>query len=149
MALDWARPATRTPSSRTGRGGVILGEQAQRDGGHLLDVAGGRIDRMGAGDSGEVVEANLDPDRAPAAPVGGKARAQLIGHHAQRLAHHGGIVDVVVERPLARLRDNLARGADDAVVLEARAASQLDPEVWAEPLDKHAARARRRRPRAW
>ena len=50
----------------------------------------------------------------------------------------GGIVDVVVERPLARLGDDLARGADDAVVLEARAAAQLEPEVRAEALDEHA-----------
>ena len=48
------------------------------------------------------------------------------------------VVDVLVEGALARLRDHLARRADLAVVLEARAAAQLAPEIGAEALHQHA-----------
>ena len=92
---------------------------------------------MRASDRGEVVEAHLDADGAPAAPVRGEARAQLARHPGQLGAQLRGVVDVAVEGALARLRDDLARGADLAVVLEARAAAQLAPEVRTETVDQH------------
>src|ERR1700685_2502261 len=121
-------PATRTPSSRTGPAGRVLLEQAQRNRRRLPDVAGGLTEGMRPRDRREVVEADLDPDCPSAALVGDEAGAQLRGHRAQRCAQPCVIVDVVVERPLARLGDDLARRADDAVVLEACAASQLEAE---------------------
>ena len=92
---------------------------------------------MRARDRREVVEADLDPDRAPAALVRGEARAQLTGHRAQRIAQPRWIVDVLVEGPLARLRDDLALRADDPVVFEARATSQFESKIRAEALDEH------------
>ena len=74
------RPATRTPSSRTGRAGAYSRRSRSAC---ALTSSGSRVGAASgvrAGDGGEVVEAHLDPDRAAAAPVGGEARAQLAGH---------------------------------------------------------------------
>src|SRR4029077_7100297 len=81
-----------------------------------------------------VVQAHLDADRAAAAAVLREARAQRLRHRATRVARLPGVADVAVERALAGLRDDLARGPDLAVVFEAGTPSQLASEVRAEAL---------------
>ncbi len=56
-----------------------------------------------------------------------EAGAELLGHARELVAHALAIVDVGVEGPLARLRDDLARRADHAAVLEACATLKFRP----------------------
>src|SRR5207253_8903927 len=99
-------------------------------------VGGGLRQRTRTGHRGEVVEAHLDADRAPVPLMRAEALAQLAGHARERVPQLALVAEVAIERALARLRDDLARGADLGAGFKPRAAAQVGPQARAEALDQ-------------
>ncbi len=121
-------PATRTPSSLTGRGGAYSSSSlnASEVTSSVSSVAA--AERVGAGHGREVVEADLDRDRPSPPPVALKARAQLPGHPREGLLELLGSGDVLVEGPLPGLRGDLAGSTHDRVRFEPRPAAEFQPQ---------------------
>src|SRR5262249_32776369 len=91
-------------------------------------------ERARAGVGREVVEANLDADRAAASIAFGERGAQLADELFEDLLETARVGDVPIERRLARLRDDLALLGDGRLVLEAGAALKLGGEAQTEAL---------------
>ena len=86
-----ANDATRTPSSRTGRGGAYSRRSATARSADATGVVRRLGQRPRARHRREVVEADLDRDRAPAAVVALEPLAQLARQPAQRRLHGGAL----------------------------------------------------------
>jgi hypothetical protein len=100
-------------------------QQLERDRPDAVGRAHRIRDRARAGVRREVVEPDLDADRPPAALLIGQRLTQLRDEAVQDLLQAPRIADVVIERRLARLGDDLALLGHRRVVLEARSALKL------------------------
>ena len=127
-------PATRTPSSRTGRDGSSARSSSRATGHSASTVLTGAGRRARTCVDLEVVGAHLDAHRAPAAPVALEVVAQLARQVRQHRLHLVQAAQVGVEGGLARLRLAHAVGLDHALVLESRQRGQVWPQAGTEPL---------------
>ena len=81
--LALSRPATRTPSRRTGRARREPSQQVERHGFDGVEVVHGSLERARPGDGREVVEPDLDADGAPAALLARERGAELLAEALQ------------------------------------------------------------------
>ena len=97
-------PATRTPRRRTGRRGSRRRSSSSATVPTVLEVVHGRVEAAGARDGREVVEADLDADRAAAPLLARERLAELAGEALEHRLELGEAAQVAVEGGLARLR---------------------------------------------
>ena len=126
-----AKEARRTPSRRTGRGGSYARSSSSAIGQTTSGSLVGLLHRLGPRDVGPVVEADLDPDRAPLELLLRETATELLGLIAERLLECRQLGHVDVEGRLHRLRFGLASDADRRLVAEV--AALVEPGAGAAP----------------